>query len=76
MAQSNGFISATNGYEDDKPMLLMKKSMDSNQGNGGSGGGLTALINKQLQGKNKLTNINCNTLSQKLSLSLVYCGMA
>lgn len=52
MAQSNGFISATNGYEDDKPMLLMKKSMD-NQGNGGSGGGLTALINKQLQGKNK-----------------------
>lgn len=52
MAQSNGFISATNGFEDDKPMLLMKKSMDS-QGNGGSGGGLTALINKQLQGTNK-----------------------
>lgn len=41
----NGHITS-NGYdEDDKPMLLMKKSIDS-QGNG-----LTALINKQLQGE-------------------------
>lgn len=42
---SNG--SAYNGEDDNKPMLLMKKSVDS-QGNG-----LTALINKQLQGKCK-----------------------
>lgn len=43
MAASNGFISA--GYEDaeDKPMLLMKNPND--------GHGLTALINRQLQGK-------------------------
>lgn len=47
MAQSNGFITSNGGYEeDDKPMLLLKKSID-NQGNG-----LTALINKQLQGEN------------------------
>lgn len=43
MAQSNGFIPSND--DDDKPMLLMKKSIDS-QGNG-----LTALINKQLQGE-------------------------
>lgn len=43
MAQSNGFIATVD--EDDKPMLIMKKSIDS-QGNG-----LTALINKQLQGE-------------------------
>lgn len=43
MAASNGFISA--GYDDaeDKPMLLMKNPSD--------GHGLTALINRQLQGK-------------------------
>ena len=45
MAQSNGFISSS-CEDDDKPMLLMKKSLD-NQG----AHGLTALINKQLQGK-------------------------
>ena len=45
MAQSNGFISAS-CEDDDKPMLLMKKSLD-NQG----AHGLTALINKQLQGE-------------------------
>jgi hypothetical protein len=48
MAQSNGFITSNGGggaYDDDKPMLIMKKSIDS-QGNG-----LTALINKQLQGE-------------------------
>lgn len=46
MAQSNGFISSHGAYdEDDKPMLIIKKSIDS-QGNG-----LTALINKQLQGE-------------------------
>jgi hypothetical protein len=46
MAQSNGNGYITNSAydEDDKPMLLMKKSIDS-QGNT-----LTALINKQLQG--------------------------
>lgn len=44
----NGHITS-NGYDDeDKPMLLMKKSIDS-QGNG-----LTALINKQLQGEIEL----------------------
>lgn len=43
----NGYITSNGGFTDDdnKPMLLMKKSIDS-QGNG-----LTALINKQLQGK-------------------------
>lgn len=43
MAASNGFISA--GYDDaeDKPMLLMKNPSD--------GHGLTALINRQLQGR-------------------------
>lgn len=43
MAASNGFISA--GYDDaeDKPMLLMKNPND--------GHGLTALINRQLQGR-------------------------
>lgn len=43
MAASNGFISS--GYDDaeDKPMLLMKKSSD--------GHGITALINRQLQGE-------------------------
>lgn len=45
----NGYITSNgNAYsdeDDNKPMLLMKKSIDS-QGNG-----LTALINKQLQGK-------------------------
>jgi len=47
MAQTNGFITANGGYdEDDKPMLIMKKSMDSQSG----GNTLTALINKQLQG--------------------------
>lgn len=46
MAQSNGFITSNGAYDDDnKPMLMMKKSIDS-QGNG-----LTALINKQLQGE-------------------------
>ena len=46
MAQSNGYFATNVAYdEDDKPMLLMKKSIDS-QGNG-----LTALINKQLQGE-------------------------
>lgn len=46
MAQSNGYITTNCVYdEEDKPMLLMKKSIDS-QGNG-----LTALINKQLQGE-------------------------
>lgn len=43
----NGYISSSTSSsydEDNKPMLLMKKSIDS-QGNG-----LTALINKQLQG--------------------------
>lgn len=42
MAQSNGFIST--GYEEseDKSMLLTKKS--------GDGHGITALINRQLQG--------------------------
>lgn len=43
MAQGNGFIASNE--DDDKPMLIMKKSIDS-QGNG-----LTALINKQLQGE-------------------------
>lgn len=48
MAQGNGFISSANANDEDnnKPMLLMKKSIDS-QGNNG----LTALINKQLQGE-------------------------
>lgn len=47
MAQSNGYITTNCVYdEEDKPMLLMKKSIDS-QGNG-----LTALINKQLQADN------------------------
>ncbi|CRK90681.1 CLUMA_CG004380, isoform C [Clunio marinus] len=47
MAQSNGFVTSHRAYDDDdKPMLLMKKSVD-NQGNG-----LTALINKQLQAEN------------------------
>ena len=44
----NGHITSNgngHGNEDDKPMLLIKKSIDS-QGNG-----LTALINKQLQGE-------------------------
>jgi hypothetical protein len=47
MAQGNGYISSSTSAfdEDNKPMLLMKKSIDS-QGNG-----LTALINKQLQGE-------------------------
>lgn len=46
MAQTNGFITSNGAYDDDdKPMLIIKKSMDS-QGNG-----LTALINKQLQGE-------------------------
>lgn len=46
MAQSNGFVMSNGAYDDDdKPMLIMKKSIDS-QGNG-----LTALINKQLQGE-------------------------
>lgn len=50
MAQNgNGCITSNgNAYsdeDDNKPMLLMKKSIDS-QGNG-----LTALINKQLRGK-------------------------
>lgn len=46
MAHSNGFITSNGAYDDDdKPMLIMKKSIDS-QGNG-----LTALINKQLQGE-------------------------
>lgn len=46
MAQSNGFVTSIGAYdEDDKPMLIMKKAIDS-QGNG-----LTALINKQLQGE-------------------------
>jgi hypothetical protein len=45
MANGNGYVVTNGAYdEDDKPMLLMKKSIDS-QGNG-----LTALINKQLQG--------------------------
>lgn len=49
MAQSNGYISA--GYGDDaedKPMLVMK-SGKSGSDNGGHG--ITALINRQLQGK-------------------------
>lgn len=41
----NGHITSNGHDEDDKPMLLIKKSIDS-QGNG-----LTALINKQLQGE-------------------------
>lgn len=43
MAASNGFVHS--GYDDgeDKPMLLMKK-------NGSDGHGITALINRQLQG--------------------------
>lgn len=46
MAHSNGYIASNGAYDDDdKPMLIMKKSIDS-QGNG-----LTALINKQLQGE-------------------------
>lgn len=42
MAASNGFLPSS--YEDgeDKPMLLMKKN--------GDGHGITALINRQLQG--------------------------
>lgn len=46
MAQGNGYISSSSSDEDNKPMLFMKKSIDS-QGNNG----LTALINKQLQGE-------------------------
>lgn len=48
MAHSNGFITASNGAydDDDKPMLIIKKSIDSQ-----ANGGLTALINKQLQGE-------------------------
>lgn len=44
MAASNGFLPT--GYDDaeDKPMLMMKK-------NGNDGHGITALINRQLQGK-------------------------
>jgi hypothetical protein len=50
MAQSNGYITTNCVYdEEDKPMLLMKKSIDS-QGNG-----LTALINKQLQGESNFS---------------------
>jgi hypothetical protein len=48
----NGFITSNGGFTDDdnKPMLLMKKSIDS-QGNG-----FTALINKQLQGRVQVTH--------------------
>jgi hypothetical protein len=45
MAQSNGVVNSNGACDDNKPMLIMKKSIDS-QGNG-----LTALINKQLQGE-------------------------
>lgn len=46
MAASNGHL--PNNYEEgeDKPMLIVKKS--------GDGPGITALINRQLQGKSSL----------------------
>lgn len=45
MAASNGHIGVS-GLEDgeDKPMLVVKKAAD------GAGAGITALINRQLQG--------------------------
>lgn len=54
MAASNGFLPTGCGsvvYDeaDDKPILLMKKNGSSN-GGGGDGHGITALINRQLQG--------------------------
>lgn len=52
MQQSNGYVATNCAYdEEDKPMLLMKKSID-NQGNG-----LTALINKQLQADNNFEHV-------------------
>jgi hypothetical protein len=57
---SNG--NAFSDEDDNKPMLLMKKSIDS-QGNG-----LTALINKQLQGKCE----NHQVLLLPSSLCLMY----
>lgn len=65
MAQSNGFVASSGAYDgdDDKPMLLMKKSIDS-QGNG-----LTALINKQLQGE--IAARKCRFYP----LKLLECGM-
>lgn len=55
MAASNGFLPTGGcGYDDadDKPILLMKKNGSSNGGGGGAGDGhgITALINRQLQG--------------------------
>lgn len=47
MAASNGFLPTGYDDADDKPMLLMKK----NGGNSDGGHGITALINRQLQGK-------------------------
>lgn len=46
MAASNGFLPSGYDDADDKPMLLMKKNGNTNDGHG-----ITALINRQLQGK-------------------------
>lgn len=43
MANSNGFYPSLYDEGDDKPMVLMKKN--------GDGHGITALINRQLQGE-------------------------
>lgn len=42
MATGNGFLSSSYVEHEDKPMLMMKKNGDSH--------GITALINRQLQG--------------------------
>lgn len=47
MAASNGFLPSSYDDSEDKHMLLMKQN--------GDGHGITALINRQLQGKNNKT---------------------
>lgn len=67
MAQSNGFVMSNGAYDDDdKPMLMLKKSIDS-QGNG-----LTALINKQLQGEMRGREAENDSLLSALASE---CGM-
>lgn len=43
MATGNGFLSSAYDEGEDKPMMMMKKNGDSH--------GITALINRQLQGE-------------------------
>lgn len=64
MAATNGFLPG--GYDDaeDKPMLMTKKTSE--------GHGITALINRQLQGKSNYHIFNKNIFTSSVKLFYFY----